>query len=85
MSLRKRLVQKGVTNSQIAIVAQGFVDLLADQLALSTQMALQAKQEMRRGKTKIASKRILQIGKTMKHAELSQEMATLLLGQEDRG
>jgi len=85
MSLRKRLVQKGVTNSQIAIVAQGFVDLLADQLALSTQMALQAKQEMRRGKTKIASKRILQVGKTMKHAELSQEMATLLLGQEDRG
>lgn len=85
MSLRKRLVQKGVTNSQIAIVAQGFVDLLADQLALSSALALQAKTEMRRGKTKIASKRILQVGKTMKHAELSQEMATLLLGQEDRG
>lgn len=85
MSLRKRLIQKGVSNSQIAFAAQGFVDLLADQLTLSAEMARQAKMDQRRGRTKAANEKIIQIGKTMKHAAMSREMATLLLSQDGQG
>lgn len=84
MSLRKSLTEKGVPNSQIAFVAQGFVDLLADQLSLSAKMATLAQQDMLCGRTKAASEKVLQIEKTMKHVVLSQEMALLLIKTDGR-
>lgn len=84
MTLRKRLKQKGVSNTQIAFIAQGFVELLEDQLELSSQKAHQAATALKNGKISEAVVDLQAVGKTMSHADLSQNTALLLIKQDSR-
>ncbi|MFA5041227.1 MAG: hypothetical protein WC464_06310 [Bdellovibrionales bacterium] len=84
MSLRKNLLRKGVLNTQITFITQGFLELLADQLALSAQRSLLAVSALKSGNTDEVIKDLQMIEKTITHAVFSCQTAAALMKREDK-
>lgn len=78
--LSRKLAKRGISQDLIPYTAQGFLELLADQLALASEQALQAAEALKAGNERQALKMALPIDKSVAEAMFHHEVAVLLLG-----